>query len=83
MPAALSSADEEGGAVKRFGLLYGTLVEHAASGERFTVEWSRDDDRVWYDILVAHFLFEDGTAARAALEAGIEVLAERECSFSD
>ena len=32
----------------------------------------------------AHFLFEDGNAARAALEAaGIEVLAERECSFSD
>ena|ERR1700722_17121649 len=53
MPAALSTADEEGSAVKRFGLLYGTLVEHAASGEeRFTVEWNRDDDRVGCDILV-------------------------------
>jgi uncharacterized protein (UPF0548 family) len=40
----------------RFGFAYGTLVEHAESGEergeeRFTVEWNRDDDRVWYDIL--------------------------------
>jgi uncharacterized protein (UPF0548 family) len=38
--------------MKRFGFAYGTLVEHAESGEeRFTVEWNRDDDRVWYDIL--------------------------------
>jgi uncharacterized protein (UPF0548 family) len=43
--------DEES-PVKRFGFAYGTLGEHAESGEeRFTVEWSRDDDRVWYDIL--------------------------------
>jgi uncharacterized protein (UPF0548 family) len=39
-------------AMKRFGFAYGTLVEHAESGEeRFTVEWNRDDDSVWYDIL--------------------------------
>jgi uncharacterized protein (UPF0548 family) len=38
--------------MKRFGFAYGTLVEHAESGEeRFTVEWNRDDERVWYDIL--------------------------------
>ena len=43
--------DEES-PVKRLGFAYGTLGEHAESGEeRFTVEWSRDDDRVWYDIL--------------------------------
>ena len=43
--------DEES-PVKRFGFAYGTLGEHAESGEeRFTVEWSRDDDSVWYDIL--------------------------------
>jgi len=43
--------DEEG-AVKRFGFAYGTLAEHAESGEeRFTVEWNRADDTVWYDIL--------------------------------
>jgi uncharacterized protein (UPF0548 family) len=36
----------------RFGFAYGTLVEHAESGEeRFTVEWNRTDDSVWYDIL--------------------------------
>jgi uncharacterized protein (UPF0548 family) len=38
--------------VMRFGFAYGTLGQHAESGEeRFTVEWSRDDDKVWYDIL--------------------------------
>ncbi len=43
--------DEEG-PVKRFGFAYGTLAEHAESGEeRFTVEWNRDEDSVWYDIL--------------------------------
>jgi uncharacterized protein (UPF0548 family) len=36
----------------RFGFAYGTLLEHAESGEeRFTVEWNREDDTVWYDIL--------------------------------
>ncbi len=43
--------DEEG-PVKRFGFAYGTLPEHAESGEeRFTVEWHQEDEAVWYDIL--------------------------------
>jgi uncharacterized protein (UPF0548 family) len=43
--------DEEG-PMKRFGFAYGTLAEHAESGEeRFTIEWNRADDSVWYDIL--------------------------------
>ena len=38
--------------MKRFGFAYGTLAEHAESGEeRFTLEWNRDTDEVWYDIL--------------------------------
>jgi uncharacterized protein (UPF0548 family) len=38
--------------VRRYGFAYGTLPEHAESGEeRFCVEWRRDDDSVWYDIL--------------------------------
>jgi uncharacterized protein (UPF0548 family) len=42
----------EDGPVKRLGFAYGTLAEHAESGEeRFTVEWNRDEDKVWYDIL--------------------------------
>ncbi|HEV3306332.1 MAG TPA: DUF1990 family protein [Candidatus Sulfotelmatobacter sp.] len=46
------TADSRILATKRFGFAYGTLGEHAESGEeRFTVEWSRDDDSVWYDIL--------------------------------
>jgi uncharacterized protein (UPF0548 family) len=43
--------DEEG-TVKRFGFAYGTLPQHAESGEeRFTIEWHEQDDAVWYDIL--------------------------------
>ena len=47
--------------VQRFGFAYGTLPDHAGSGEeRFLVEWDREDDSVWYDILAfsrpRHFL---------------------------
>jgi uncharacterized protein (UPF0548 family) len=43
--------DEEG-PVKRYGFAYGTLPEHAESGEeRFTVELHEADEAVWYDIL--------------------------------
>ncbi len=43
--------DEEG-PVQRFGFAYGTLPDHAESGEeRFSVEWQEQDDTVWYDIL--------------------------------
>ena len=43
---------DEDGPVNRFGFAYSTLAEHAESGEeRFMVEWNRDHDRVWYDIL--------------------------------
>jgi uncharacterized protein (UPF0548 family) len=43
---------DEDGPIKRFGFAYGTLAEHAERGEeRFTVEWNRDEDSVWYDIL--------------------------------
>jgi uncharacterized protein (UPF0548 family) len=43
---------DETGPVHRFGFAYGTLPEHAESGEeRFAVEWHAADDSVWYDIL--------------------------------
>ncbi len=36
---------------RRYGFAYGTLPEHAESGEeRFMVEWE-DDDAVWYEVL--------------------------------
>ncbi|HTG87378.1 MAG TPA: DUF1990 domain-containing protein, partial [Pyrinomonadaceae bacterium] len=39
---------------ERFGFAYGTLAQHAERGEeRFTVEWNRKDETVWYDILAA------------------------------
>jgi len=38
--------------IQRFGFAYGTLPDHAASGEeRFLIEWNRADNSVWYDIL--------------------------------
>ena len=51
----------EDGPVKRFGFAYGTLPDHAGSGEeRFLVEWDREEGSVWYDILAfsrpRHFL---------------------------
>lgn len=43
---------EEQGPVEKFGFAYGTLKSHVERGEeRFTVEWNREDDSVWYDIL--------------------------------
>ena len=42
---------EEGGSVERFGFAYGTLPGHAERGEeRFLVEWSHEDDSVFYDV---------------------------------
>jgi uncharacterized protein (UPF0548 family) len=44
--------DDDQGAVRRFGLRYGTLPDHAAVGEeRFLVDWNRDSDEVCYDVL--------------------------------
>ena len=43
---------EEEEPLRRFAFAYGTLPEHAESGEeRFQVEWHQEDDTVWYDIL--------------------------------
>jgi uncharacterized protein (UPF0548 family) len=42
---------EESGATSRFGFAYGTLPDHAGSGEeRFLVEWDRTSQAVWYDV---------------------------------
>ncbi len=43
---------EENGATARFGFAYGTLPDHGLCGEeRFVVEWCRDNDTVWYELL--------------------------------
>jgi uncharacterized protein (UPF0548 family) len=43
---------DERGPVTKFGFAYGTLPGHVQSGEeRFLIEWDRDTDRVFYDIL--------------------------------
>lgn len=42
---------EETAPFQRFAFAYGTLPEHAESGEeRFQIEWHAEDDSVWYDI---------------------------------
>ncbi len=43
---------DEAGDIERFGFAYGTLGEHAEMGEeRFSVEYHRATDEVWYDLL--------------------------------
>jgi uncharacterized protein (UPF0548 family) len=43
---------DESGPIRRFGMAYGTLPDHAERGEeRFLVEWDQADNHVWYDIL--------------------------------
>ncbi|GIV95938.1 MAG: DUF1990 domain-containing protein [Herpetosiphonaceae bacterium] len=42
---------DERGAVERRGFAYGTLPGHVEQGEeRFTIEWQRHDNAVWYEI---------------------------------
>jgi uncharacterized protein (UPF0548 family) len=37
--------------LKRYGFAFGTLPGHVERGEeRFTVEWHRADDSVWYEV---------------------------------
>ncbi len=43
---------DEPGPVARFGFAYGTLPGHVERGEeRFLIEWNRESDRVFYDIM--------------------------------
>ena len=43
---------EESGERHRYGFAYGTLPGHAERGEEsFTVEWNKQDETVWYDLL--------------------------------
>jgi len=56
--------EDEGDLVRR-GFAYGTLADHGEKGEeRFTVEWYREDDSVFYDLYALsrpnHFLAKLG-----------------------
>lgn len=43
---------DEDGPARKTGFGYGTLSSHVERGEeRFTIEWRRDDNSVWYHIL--------------------------------
>lgn len=42
---------EEKGEIEKYGFAYGTLTEHGEKGEeRFTVEFHRANEEVWYDL---------------------------------
>jgi uncharacterized protein (UPF0548 family) len=50
-PSRIVYVIDEHGGHGRYGFAYGTLPEHSERGEeRFTVEFHRDDDSVWYDV---------------------------------
>lgn len=56
---------DETGPIAKFGFAYGTLPDHAGSGEeRFLIEWDQANNSVWYDILAfsrpQHFLVRLG-----------------------
>lgn len=66
-------ADLADGAIHRHGFAYGTLRDHAERGEeRFTVEWHRNDDSVWYDLFAFskpnHWLAQIGYPATRAYQ---------------
>ena len=43
---------DDDGPMRRSGFAYGTLEDHVESGEeRFSIEWNREDNSVWYDLL--------------------------------
>jgi uncharacterized protein (UPF0548 family) len=43
---------DESGPVSKFGFAYGTVPGHIQSGEeRFLIEWDRNLNSVWYDVL--------------------------------
>ncbi len=44
--------EDEPGPISRYGFAYGTLPDHAGTGEeRFLVEWDHASGEIWYDIL--------------------------------
>ena len=48
----IAMIDENDGQTRRRGFSYGTLLHHVERGEeRFSVEYHREDDSVWYDLL--------------------------------
>jgi uncharacterized protein (UPF0548 family) len=50
-PCRIAYLIEEHGALERYGFAYGTLTEHAETGEeRFTVEFDAREQTVWYDL---------------------------------
>ena len=60
-PCRIVYTVDESGSTSKFGFAYGTLPGHVESGEeRFLIEWHRDTNQVFYDILAFskpnHFL---------------------------
>jgi len=65
--------EEDDAQGRRVGFAYGTLPAHGERGEeRFSVDWRREDDSVWYDLLAfsrpAAFLTKLGAPVARALQ---------------
>ena len=78
----LDEADSVHGDVRRAGFAYGTLVDHGERGEeRFTVDWQRSDDSVWYDLFAfsrpAHPLAQLGYPLARHLQRRFAIYSKR------
>lgn len=65
--------DDRNESLARFGFAYGTLPDHVERGEeRFLIEWDRQTDQVWFDILAysrpRHFLTRIGRRQARAMQ---------------
>ena len=50
-PSRIIYLIEDEAPIRRYGFAFGTLPGHSERGEeRFTVEWHRSDDSVWYEV---------------------------------
>ncbi len=73
---------EDVGAIGRYGFAFGTLPGHSERGEeRFTVEWHRSDDSVWYEVFAIagphHLLAKVGYPVMRLIQKRFAVDSER------
>lgn len=73
---------EDDGVIQRYGFAFGTVPGHAEAGEeRFTVEWHRQDDSVWYELFAfaraCHLLAKAGSPLMRLVQKRFAVDSQR------